>query len=94
MALSMNKCRTLKARIDKLENALDDYLTGNRALTITDGPESVNFQAGTGIPAGIRRRIEELKRAYAAGQCASVLDCNDVDVSSPRTALRPMIGHN
>ena len=93
MAFTANKCKQLAARIEKLETSLDNYANGERVLTITDGPESVNFQAGSGIPRALRVRLLELKRQYAKGSCAVVLGDEDTVIQTNRRALRPTVGH-
>lgn len=93
MPYSASKCQDLAARIAKTEASLDNYLNGERVLNIQDGPESVNFQAGTGIEAGLRRRLYELQRKYQSGGCAVVLGNDDVDAPQSRKAIKPIFGH-
>jgi len=93
MAYSLTKCQALAARITKAEDALDAYLTGERVIGIQDGPERTDFQAGSAIESGLRRRIEELKRQYETGSCAVVMGDDDTVVQTSRRALRPIVSH-
>ncbi|MEO0879236.1 MAG: hypothetical protein AAFY22_05925 [Pseudomonadota bacterium] len=86
MTMSAEDCTKLKARIDALDTAIDDQLTGKRAKRVGYGGRMVETSETT--IAELRQRKAELERRYKACGCSPALETASVEKG--RHAIRPV----